>query len=329
VASPTASAAPTPTASPSAKPSTSPSEPPASPTAQPLAVAPVVGQNFVHLDLPGGRAPYAVAQSGQYLWVLDDKNLVERIELESGDIATLATLPRSVQVSAFVAGRARIYALDTRHGDIYMINTTNGDVSTISPTFTKTIVSVAVASDDRLWASVSNSSYLFRIDPRAVLTDFYDLQGAHVSALASDGRGGVYYADDARNAIGAVDPASGRISEFAFVRHGVTTSLVLDGSGTLWLGTSAGEIWSIRGQRATFTVGLQRPVTTLALDPTGRAWYLAPLSAGTFGFRYASADGADSGQTVGGPAFSLAFSAGGRAWLADPRGGFYVSRSGN
>ncbi len=67
------------------------------------------------------------------------------------------------------------------------------------------------------------------------------------------------------------------------------------------------------------------PVTFLALDQTGRAWFLAPIPNGIPGFGYGSADGSQAVRSIPGPAVGLAFSEAGRTFSADPRGAFYVA----
>ena len=332
VASPSVSPSPTPTAptSPTVSPSASPSSAilsSSSASPKPIDLAAVIAQNFVHLDLPDGRNPFAISQSGERLWVLDDKNSIDTVDLGSGEIVTVMSLPPTARIGQFIAGRDRLYALDSQRGDLYVITMSTHELTTYSQSFLKPVASVAVGFDDGLWIGVSNASFLLRFDPRSKTTESFDLAGARVSRLTTDGSGSIYYADDTRNAVGTLNPTTGRITEFAFPRHGVTAALVVDRSSTLWLGTSAGEVWSVRGGTATLTVGLQRPVTTLVLDASGRAWYMAPSPPGVIGFSYAMADGNHAGSTVGGPAFSLAFNALGRAWLADPRGGFFVSRN--
>jgi hypothetical protein len=94
---------------------------PRSPTPKPIDLAKPIAQNFVHLDLPGGRAPFAVSQSGERLWVLDDKNGIHMVDLGTGDVTKLTNLPASARISQFVAGRAYVYALDAQRGDLYGI----------------------------------------------------------------------------------------------------------------------------------------------------------------------------------------------------------------
>ena len=156
----------------------------------------------------------------------------------------------------------------------------------------------------------------------------FDLNDVRISALTIDGGGRIYYADDGRGTVGTFDPKTSRLNEVPFTRAGKTTALLVDSTSTLWVGTSAGEIYSVRGGRAKLTVSLQRPVTAFAPDQGGRAWYLAQLPSGLAGFAYGPADNTRGPRSVSGPALSLNFNAIGRAFLADPRGGFYMSIEG-
>jgi hypothetical protein len=118
------------------------------------------------------------------------------------------------------------------------------------------------------------------------------------------------------------------VSEIPFPRRGATTAILVDSTSTLWVGTSTGEVYSVRGGKADLTISLQRPVSAFAPDQAGHAWYLAQLPSGLAGYAYAPADGSREPRSVSGPAASLSFSAIGRAFLADPRGGFYMSIEG-
>ncbi len=72
-------------------------------------------------------------------------------------------------------------------------------------------------------------------------------------------------------------------------------------------------------------MNVRMPVSSLALDRGGRAWFLAPIPNGIPGFGYAPADGSQGVRSIPGPAAGLAFSDTGRAFSADPRGAFYVA----
>ena len=155
-----------------------------------------------------------------------------------------------------------------------------------------------------------------------------DLKGARANALTIDGQGRIFFADDARGTVGTIDQRTLLLNEVTFVRSGATTALLVDSTSTLWVGTSTGQIYSVRGGTATLTISLQRPVSAFAPDQGGRAWYLAQLPSGLAGYAYAPADGSQAPRSVTGPAQSLSFSPIGRAFLADPRGGFYMSIEG-
>jgi streptogramin lyase len=268
-----------------------------------------------------------VAKSGERLVVLDDRNQVTKVDMGTGEMVALASLSRGVQVNFWAAGRAVAYALDSSAGELYVVDLlTLEHVSPNALNFLKPVSSIAVGLDDRLWIGLKDAGYLLEFDPVTRKMASYDLGIARISALAVDAAGRILYVDDNRSTVGTYDPRTANLNEVTFARRGTTTGLVVDRNSTLWFSTSAGEIFWVRGSTATLAIGLQRPVTTLALDLAGRAWYLAPLPTGAVGFGYAAADTGAGGQTIAGPASSLAFSALGRAWLADPQGGFYVGR---
>jgi streptogramin lyase len=155
--------------------------------------------------------------------------------------------------------------------------------------------------------------------------DAFDLNDARVSALAIDRQGRVIYADDGRGRLGTLDPTTGRLFEVPLARSGSTTALIVDASGTFWIGTSTGDLYSSTNDRRGLVRNVRSPVTSLALDQKGRAWFLAPIPNGIPGFGYAPADGSEAVRTIPGPAVGLSFNHVGRAFSADPRGAFYVA----
>ena len=324
VASPSSATSASPSASPSAAPSAS-AAPSGSPSPDILATAPSAGPAFVHLALPGDRTALLVSRSADTLWVLDDRNGVVAVDTKTARMTFVALLPKSAQIAYFAAGRDYVYAVDAHAGVLHVINRVGGDTSTNAMHFIKPVSSVAVGVDDRLWIGLSDSAYLLAFDPRTRNMNSYDLVNAHIAKLAVDQAGRILYSDDVRSVVGTYDPVNARLSEVPLSRRGVTTGLVVDGAGALWLSTSTGEVHRIRNKAAQLVLTLPRPITSLALDADGRAWYLTPLPSAGVGYGYATADGLESGPAVGGTVSSLDF-AQGRAWLADPSGGLYVTR---
>jgi predicted anti-sigma-YlaC factor YlaD len=324
VPTPSASAAPSSSAQPSASAEPSPTPAPSATTSV-LAAASPAGPTFVHVDLPGHRAPILVSKRDETLWVLDDRNGVVKVNMAGGRMDFVTLLPRSAEITYLVAGRKFVYAVDARAGAVHVIDAASGKTTNNAMLFIKPVSSVVVGLDDRLWVGLNDISYLLAFDPVSSRTTAYELGNAHISRLSVDAQGRILYADDARSTVGTYDSTEARLSEIRIPRRGATTGLVVDRDGTLWLSTSAGEIHSVRNKTPRLALGLQRPVTALSLDASGRAWYLAPLASVAAGFGYAAADGAEQ-VAISGPASTLDFSSGDRAWLADPRGGFYVSK---
>ena len=323
-----ASASPSPTPPPSAVATASP-QPPATIGPNILAQARVLSPGVYNLPLPNGIQPQFAAAHGSRLWILDQSNKVSAFDMNTGDLFDIGALGKGATVTSWVAGGSYVYGIDAKTGEVNVVNTTTARVEGRYATNVLSSVSaVAVGIDGRLWIGLQNASYLFVFDPKTQLMNSIDLLGARIAALTIDGQGRIYYADDERGTVGTFDPRTSRVNEVPFARRGTTTALLVDSTSTLWVGTSAGEIYSVRGGAARLTMNLQRPVHAFAPDQSGRAWYLAPLPSGLTGYAYGPADNSQAPRSITGPVQSLSFNAIGRAFLADPRGGFYMSIEG-
>jgi hypothetical protein len=245
--------------------------------------------------------------------------------MTTGEVRTIAKLRSDAHVGFWVAGRNFVFGVDTATGQVHMVNTVDAHVESFATSVLSPVSAVAVGLDDRLWLALRDASYLLVFDPKTRGMDSVDLGEARVSALTIDTVGRVVYADDIHGRVGIFDQAKSRLTEVPLARRGTTTALVVDRSGTLWLGTSAGDLYWVRGATAKLAVNVRTPVTTLSLDREGRAWYLAPIPNGIPGFGYGPADGGQAVRSVPGPAVGLAFGDSGRAFSADPRGAFYIA----
>jgi anti-sigma factor RsiW len=328
-ANPTASTSPSASTTPSASPEAS-VQPAATIGPNILAQMRVLSPGSVYnLPLPNGIQPQFVAASGSRLWILDQSNNVTSFDMNTGDLFDVGPLRKGVNVSYWVAGGSYVFGVDGTTGEIDVVNVkTNRVEGGFATNLSRTVSAVAVGIDGRLWMGLHDASYLLAWDPRTHLMGGLDLKGARADALTIDGQGRIFFADDTRGTVGTIDQRTSLLTEVTFVRPGATTALLVDSTSTLWVGTSTGEIYSVRGGTATLKVSLQRPVSAFAPDQGGRAWYLAQLPSGLAGYAYAPADGSQAPRSVTGPAQSLSFSPIGRAFLADPRGGFYMSIEG-
>ena len=327
-ASSSSSASPSPSTTPATAPQASVA-PPATIGPNVLAQARALSAGVYNLPLPNGIQPQFVAANGSRLWVLDQSNNVSAFDMNTGDLFNIGPLRKGAKVDYWVSGGSYVFGVDQTNGEVNVVNTARERVeggfatNVLSP-----VSAVAAGLDGRLWIGLRNAPYLFVFDPRTQRMDSLDLASTRVSALTVDPQGRLFYADDNRGTVGTFDPRTLKLNEVPFARNGVTTALLVDATSTLWIGTSKGEIYSVRGGAAKLTVSLQRPVSAFAPDQGGKAWYLAPLPSGLAGYAYAPADNSQAPRSVSGPAQSLNFSPIGRAFLADPRGGFYMSTEG-
>jgi anti-sigma factor RsiW/streptogramin lyase len=335
LASPTANA--TTQSSPSASPSTSPepakSENPnasaaaASSAADVLSSAKLIAPGLYAKSLPSGVQPHLMATIGSRVWFLDQANNVSVFDMRTGETrGKVATLRADAHVDYWVAGRSFVFGVDAANAQVHVVNTVTERADSYATNLLSPVAAVVVGLDDRLWLALRDASYLLAWNPRTFKADGFDLEveNARASALTLDTAGRVVYSDDARALVGTLNPTTKKLSEVCcFSRRGTTTALVVDRSGTLWLGTSTGDLWSVRGGTPKLVMNVRTPVSSLSLDRDGRAWFLAPIPNG-IGFGYGPADGSEAVRSLPGPAVGLAFSEGGSVVSADPRGAFYI-----
>jgi anti-sigma factor RsiW len=328
--SPTASSSPPPTATASPAPTGSPDRSPV------VAVAPAgvldkaqrISDGLYSVPVPSGVGPHLMAAVGSRIWFMDVANNVNVFDMRTGQTRQIGKLRSDARVGFWVAGRSFVYGVEPANGQVHVVNTATEQIESYATNVLSPVSAVAVGLDDRLWIALRDLSYLLAFDPRTRGgMDSYDLVDARVSALAIDTVGRVVYSDDVHARVGILDLARSRVTEVPLARRGTTTALIVDGAGTLWLGTGAGELHWVRGATTKLAMDLRMPVTSLWVDPDGRAWFLAPTPNGKPGpgFSYAPADGGRAGRSLPGPAVGLAFDESGKAFSGDPRGGFYVA----
>jgi streptogramin lyase len=327
-------------ASPAASPSREPS-PSASPTSEPrpsASIAPsvaaqstsgkakLISAGLYSYPLPAGVEPQVVAAHGSRLWFVDNDNGIDVFNMNTRDYFRIAKLEATARVSYLVAGSNYVFAVDTSVGQIQVVSTTQERlVQTYPMSALAGVIAAATGPDDRLWLGLRNAPYMLVFDPKTRRMDSVYLAGARVGALTVDRAGGVWYSDDFRGAIGKYDPSTNQLSDVSFHKRGTTTAMVSDRDGTVWLGTTNGDVYALRGTTPSLTLNVERPVTTLATDQSGHAWYLAPLPAGVGGYAFAPVDGSQAARRVPGPAVGLGFSSLGGPFLGDPRGAVYLA----
>jgi anti-sigma factor RsiW len=327
LASPVVSSSPSPTTPAAASP-----EPSKSPNASPVVVAlpdvldnaKSIASGLYSASLPSELKPHLIAATGSRIWFVDQTSRVGTFDMNTGAVKTIAKLRSDAHVGFWVAGRSFVFGVDAVSGQVHVVNTVTESVDSYPTNVLSPVSAVAVGPDDKLWIALRDASYLLVFDPRTRGMDSFDLGEARVSALALDA-GHVLYADDLHARVGTLDLMTMRVNEVNFTRRGSTTALIVDGSGTLWLGTSTGDLYAVKGGLARQVSNMRTLVSSLALDATGRAWFLALIPNGIPGFAYGAADGSQAVRSIPGPAIGLAFNEGGRVFSADPRGAFYVA----
>jgi streptogramin lyase len=276
-----------------------------------------------HLALGDNRQPALAAGSGQRLWFVDQAKRLATIDTTTGAVTDVAQLPLDGTFTRLLLGASHVYAIDQGKGRISALTIKSATLETIVFPFANSAKGFAVGTDDRIWMAGGDSANVLSLDPSTKSVAAINFQTSAISALYVDSAARVWYADDATGGIGYYDQAKRAIVSVGVPSHASVTALAMDRDGTLWAGTAAGQVLSVRLGVAASGAPAGGPVVDLVRDASGGVWSYA-AAPGTVVYRPLTAGGGARIAAVG--ASSLAVDGLGRAWLADPAGtGFYIA----
>lgn len=307
--SPAPSASARPLASPSPTP-TAPvavSEPPA-PHALP-ASAEKVADALYRVPTLGGRIPLITTNTPTRMWFVDQSRMLSALDLVSGEVLTLAEL--GTDVSALAASSSYVYGLDAHNGRLYIFDIRDGRLSDVSVPPGAT--AFGITPDGKAWiGSSAAAATLMSIDPVTGRGVSVTLGISRVQAVVPDVAGRIWFTNGA-SVIGYYDPVAAKLVELAHPGQGSASVLLPDLTGTLWIGTTAGEIFAVENGAARLVLTSTGPISALSLGPRGRPWYLTNVAGEA---RYSPVE-VESIRSIPSPASALAINPRGRAWLLD------------
>jgi DNA-binding beta-propeller fold protein YncE/streptogramin lyase len=270
-----------------------------------------------------GQLPILTTSSGSHVWFLDQLNSLSAVDVSTGAVDRVADLPEGAQIREIAATQRYVFALDSMAGTLYVLDVIERRLraESLGPYLGAT--GLTTDGGSQLWfASSRIPEQLFSVDAHTNRVGVYYV-GMQVEIQAFDTGRGVWLSDGAHR-LGYYDFRTSQVTHLDLPSVGSARTLLPDPSGTLWVGTTAGEVISVRGRTFETVANADRPIVALSLDPSGTVWYLAP-SRTPGRFVYAPASGSSVGSELPGPATSLTFNDSWLAWLADPLGGFYLA----
>jgi streptogramin lyase/anti-sigma factor RsiW len=331
---PVAAAKPTPSESASnARPATSPAPAaavaPAPAAARPERVetglpagATLAWAGVYRLELPDRSAPEVVGHGrAGHLWFVDAANRLTSVDAATGQTYTIAELPAAAKIRSIEVGAQFVYAIDVAASRVYIVSLATEKFTSLALPFVKSSDAVTLTPDDVLWFAVADQ--VLRLDPRTNQTEAANIGLYSVGAMAGDSAGRVWFSDEGHQKIGLYDRRTHAVVELSLPRKGSVTSMVVDATGTLVVGTDAGEIFAIQNGALVGSSLVGRPITSLVLDPTGNAWYLSGDSRQT---TLGAARLKASVRQLPASIVGVWFDAKANAWLADrTSSGFFIA----
>ena len=255
-----------------------------------------------------------------HLWFVDASNRLTSLDATTGQAFTISPLPSDARIRSIEVGASYVYAIDVAASRVYVVSLSSEKVTEIQLPFVKSSAAVTITPDDRLWFAVADQ--ILALDPRNGSIEATNIGEYSVGAMTADSAGRVWFSDESRQKLGLYDRRTSSVLELSLPHKGTVTSMIVDGSGALVVGTDAGDVFVIQNGTLLSSRVLGRAVTQLALDPRGNAWYLTNDS------RQAAMGSARSAvaQTLPTSVVGIWFDARANAWLADrTASGFFIA----
>ena len=274
-------------------------------------------------SLGSGHRVDASAADGTRIWFVDDANRVGTFHPTTGAMFEIAQLPADANVTRIVISPNHVYLADSG-GVLYVVTVDSEQLTTIPLPLLTAATAIAASADERIWLA-TNSFGLVGFDPRTRRTETISA-GIGLSAVTTDALGRIWVAAGDRQSISSYDPLTRGLMQIPFAHSGSVTSLSVDGSGALWIGTSDGAVSVMRNKTISLVRVVDGKILELFGGPAG-TWYVAQ-GAGDILMGPAGPIGETRHAPVS--ASRPYFDSLGRAWQVDRSAdGFYVTLPGN
>jgi anti-sigma factor RsiW/sugar lactone lactonase YvrE len=279
------------------------------------------------LPLSDNRRPTLVAGAGGTLWFVDQAKRLASVNTVTGVVTDLAQLPLDGTFTRLLLGTSYAYVIDQGKGRISVYSLATGRFDTIAFPFAATAAGFSVGLDDRLWMAGGDSSNALSLEPAAKGVTAVDFRASSITALFADSAGRIWFADGVSGAIGYYDQSRKALVTIPVAQHSPVTALAMDRDGTLWAGTTTGQVLAVHIGAAGVVGSAGGPVAGLVRDASGAVWSYS-TAPGTLAYRGLTTG--DSARVAATTASSLAFDGRGRAWLGDPTSmAFYIVLNGD
>ncbi len=242
-------------------------------------------ETFRRYEIEDGTNPHSlIVDADGFVWYAGNRNgRIGKLDPKNGDVKIYMTGEARDPHTMVFDGRGHIWFTSQQSNRIGRLDVKTGEYRLVTPHDTSARpYGIVIDTKGYPWVALLNTNLVVRVDPKTfALTHFKEATpDSRSRRLEVTADGSVWYGDEPRGFLGRIDPASGKVKEYA-MPGGATSkpyALTQDGDGRLWISQSGPDkklaAFDPKQERFVSVNDVSETIRHMMYDPkTGAMWF--------------------------------------------------------
>ena len=242
-------------------------------------------ESFRRYEIEDDTNPHTVIVDGDgFAWYAGNRNgRIGKLDPKTGDVKVYMTGEARDPHTMVFDGSGHIWFTSQQSNRIGRLDMRTGEYRLATPHDTPARpYGIVMDEQGRPWASLLGTNKVVRLDPKTLAVQPFpeatpDSRSRRIEVTAD---GSVWYGDEPRGYLGRIDPATGKVTEYA-MPGGATSkpyALTQDGDGRLWVSQTGPDkklvVFDPKSEKFVAVHDVSETVRHMMYDPkTGAMWF--------------------------------------------------------
>ncbi len=242
-------------------------------------------ESFRRYEIEDDTNPHNLIVDGDgFVWYAGNRNgRIGKLDPKTGDVKVYMTGEARDPHTMVFDGSGHIWFTSQQSNRIGRLDMRTGEYRLATPHDTPARpYGIVMDEQGRPWASLLGTNKIVRLDPKTLAVQQFpeatpDSRSRRIEVTAD---GSIWYGDEPRGYLGRIDPATGKVKEYA-MPGGATSkpyALTQDGDGRLWISQTGPDkklvVFDPKSEKFVAVHDVSETVRHMMYDPkTGAMWF--------------------------------------------------------